>query len=348
MRKEELKTDIELLARYEREYVKYNQISDARWRGQRTLLLKFDQTLGERDLRSAGYDDLQEFAGLLLAGGLHVNTVRKKLNMIRPLYSWMYAAGLITAEQYVAIRNVKDPRGASAQSEPKPYPGAEMRAFWDALDRAWPLLPASGLGSRAITRWRQGKGPWGRVWKHAMRLQIEAMVRLALDCGLRRSEIFRLELADLHYDNEYLVVWRAAKGKKGLRVQQAVPMTTEVRQALYTWVEFRSLMAPDHGRPWLSCYGTAATHPMSWTRFSTILSDTVGEGWAWHRFRHTCATEWLRAGMKLENVSELLGHASIQQTLAYTKIASEDLTRHMQRHEGTFNDAVKRSVAHAA
>lgn len=335
----------ELLDRYHREYVLYNQISDERWRQQRKLLQDFDAAVGTKGLRGAGYAELQAFAGLLLASGLHVNTVRKKLNQIRPFYSWMYAAGIITPEQYLQIRNVKDPRGATATSDPKPYNRVEMRRFWIALDAAWPVLPASGRGSRAITRWEKGQGGWRPVWKHAMRLQLNAMIRLALDCGLRRSEIYRLELADLHYDNEYLVVWRAAKGQRGVRVQQSIPMTIEVRQALYTWVEFRSKMKPGHTRPWLSCYGPTSTQPMWWTRFQTLLQDTVGPEWAWHRLRHTCATEWLRAGMELEIVSRLLGHSNIQQTLCYAKIVSGDVTRHMERHESTFNDAVGRQDA---
>lgn len=334
-------TTEEILTRFDREYSKYHNISKERVSQQRRLLLQFEASLDGRVLPEATFQDFQGFAGDLVDSGLHVNTVRKKLNMVRPFFSWCYAAGLITAEQYMSLRNVKDPRGATAESEPNPYTRAELTAFWADLDRRLPKLPASGRGSRAIYRWERGQGPWGRVWRHALRIEIECMVRLALDCGLRRSEIFRLELADLHYDNEYLVVWRAAKGRKGVRVQQAIPMTKEVRQAIYTWVEFRSKMKCDHDRPWVSCYGDAHNKPMWATRFNVLLPEAVGEGWAWHRFRHTCATEWLRAGMEIEIVSRLLGHASIQQTLCYAKIVKGDLARHMERHEDGFNEAVK-------
>lgn len=330
----------ELLDRFDRQYVKYHNISDKRARQQRKLLLEFEAKLDGRSLDQATYDDLQGFAGDLVNSGLHVNTVRKKLNMIRPFYSWAYASRTITADQYLAIKQVKDPRGASADSEPKPYSRAELRAFWQQLDQRLPKLPSSGRGSRAIARWEQGKGPWGRVWRHALRLQIECMVRLALDCGLRRSEIFRMELADMHYDNAHLIVWRAAKGRRGVRIKQSVPMTTETRQAIYTWVEFRAKMNPGHERPWLSCYAHAATKPMWETRFAELLQEAVGTGWSWHRFRHTCATEWLRAGMELEMVSRLLGHANIQQTLAYARIVSGDVQKHMDRHEAGFNTAV--------
>lgn len=334
--------DDQLLDRYQREYVNYHQISDERWRQQRKLLLEFAATIGG-DLSAARYQHLQAFAGDLVAKGLHVNTVRKKLNQIRPFYSWCYAAGIIPPDQYLELRNVKDPRGATASSEPRPYSRTQVRAFWAELDAKWRKLPSSGRGSRAIIRWRQGKGPWGRVWRHAMRLQMEAMVRLALDCGLRRMEIFRLTVADMHYDNEYLVVWRAAKGRKGVRMKQLVPFTKETRAAIYTWLEFRALMGCQHESPWVSCYGPAFNKPMWLTRFSVLL-QSVGEDWEWHRFRHTCATEWLRAGMPLQDVSRLLGHASIQQTLAYAKIVEKDILRSVEEHEAAFEKAVGRAA----
>ncbi len=342
-------TNEELVDRFGDEYVTYHDISRERARQQRKLLLEFAGTLPEgRTLAQVTFKDLQRFAGFLVAKRYHVNTVRKKLNQIRPFYSWAYAAGVITAEQYVSLRQVKDPRGAVANSVPDPYSRAELTEFWQVLDQRWPKLPTTGPGSKLIGRWQQGRSDWGRVYRHAIRLQIEAMVRLALDCGLRRHEIFRLELADMHYDNEYLVVWRAAKGKRGVRVQQALPFTTEARQAVFAWIEFRSMMKPGHDRPWLSCWATARNHPMWWTRFQSLLRDTIGPKWGWHRFRHTCATEWLRAEMELEHVSKLLGHANLQQTLCYAEIVRGDLMKHVARHEGAFNTAVSPEEKDAA
>ena len=61
--------------------------------------------------------------------------------------------------------------------------------------------------------------------------------------------------------------------------------------------------------------------------------------WIWHRFRHTCATEWLRAGMELQELSKLLGHASIQQTLCYAEIVRDDIARSMRKVESGFSTA---------
>jgi len=46
-----------------------------------------------------------------------------------------------------------------------------------------------------------------------------------------------------------------------------------------------------------------------------------------HRWRHTFATELVRAGVDIHVVQRLLGHASVQSTVHYTHLAVDDLKR---------------------
>lgn len=68
--------------------------------------------------------------------------------------------------------------------------------------------------------------------------------------------------------------------------------------------------------------------------------STVGP-WELHRLRHTCGTEWLRAGMELELVSRLLGHANLTQTLGYAQIVSADVHRASVRAHDDFTRALR-------
>jgi hypothetical protein len=72
--------------------------------------------------------------------------------------------------------------------------------------------------------------------------------------------------------------------------------------------------------------------PMRLNAFKAQLS-TVG-AWELHRFRHTCGTEWLRAGMELAIVSRLFGHSTSSRPLA-----ARDRRRRAHR-------AAKRKTAH--
>jgi site-specific recombinase XerD len=338
-------TDEMMIARFRREYIDYHRITKERAGQQCRLLAEFGEGMETGGLATAVGDDLLSFAGDLLDRGLHVNTVRKKLNMIRSFYSWAYARGLISADQYLSLKSVRNPRGASATSTPKPYTRQELTEFWEAVDATFPLLPRRGEGSQALRRWRQGKGPWRRVWRHAMRLQLDAMVRLALDLGLRRHEIYGLSINDLHYDNAYIVIRGKADPTTGEPKERAVPFTTAARKAVKAWVEFRALMQPRDHRVWLSCHGNTYNKPMLESRFNKLLAQTLGSQWRWHRFRHTCATNWLRAGMKLEAVQRLLGHATLQQTLCYAEILKSDIARALARHEASFEEGVGRVAA---
>lgn len=332
--------------RFAREYQAYNQISAERAKQQLRLLAEFEAHMG-KPLDQVTMEDFKAFAGYLkMDRNYHVNTVRKKLNQIRPFFSWAYAAGVITADTYMKLRTVKDPRGATGQSEPNPYDPAEVQRLFAELESKYPLLPKQGKGSQQMKRWIQGKSPFRGVWRHAMRLQLTAVVRLALDGGLRRSEIFRLSINDAHYDNEYIVVSGVAKGENFSReMTRHVPMTGALRKALHDWVEMRALMRPDHDSLWLTCFGPAwYSNPMSESNFNSLLADKIGPGWELHRLRHTAATEWLRAGAPLEIVSTMLGHSSLQQTRAYTKIVGRDIERELRKVEPIFMKRLERAI----
>lgn len=331
----------DLIEQFDREYIKYHRITEKRAREQRQHLASLELRLDGRSLVEVRSED---FAGFLadLAVTRQPNTVRKIGNMVRPFFNWAHARGMISDTTIIQLRAVKDPRGATRQGKPNPYNRNELRAFWVALSERLPLLPDKGPGSRLLGRWIVGKSPWRRVARHAMRLQVEAIVALALHCGLRRQEIFDLTPDHLHYDNEYVDVKGKADPTTGHPKERAVPFTEPAREAVKAWLDFRELMDPDHGQTWLSCFGphTYAT-AMSFDRFEELLPKTVGAGWTLHRFRHTFATERLRAGTPLEIVSEVLGHATLEQTRGYAEIARGDLTREMWRTEDGFVKAVR-------
>jgi integrase len=50
-----------------------------------------------------------------------------------------------------------------------------------------------------------------------------------------------------------------------------------------------------------------------------------------HQFRHTYATEMLRAGVSLPSVMKLLGHASLNMTMIYVEVVMDDLQREFQQ-----------------
>lgn len=334
-------TSTDLVERFRLEYQVFHGITPKRAREQRALLEDLRREMG-RDLNTITSSDFTQFAARLMERGYHVNTVRKKQNMIRAWISWAFAVGVIDGQTYLQLRAVKNPRGSSGVTTPKPYTPEEMDVFWATFEDRWKRLPTSGKGSYAIKRWVTGKTPWNRVWRHAFRLQLLAMIRLALDLGLRAHEIHNLSVNDLHYDNEYIVIWGKADPNTGKKRARTVPFTDAARRAIWEWIEWRNMMHVGHERAWVTCYAQYRNNPMDMARFEVLLQSAIGPGWRWHRLRHTCGTEWLRAGMELETVSRLLGHSTLAQTMCYVEISNQDIYKTVARLEGAFNERVHR------
>lgn len=325
----------------------YNALSAKRRTDVRRALLAYAAHAGV-PIETTGAREFRAWLESLIAAGRHPNTVRWMGNCVRPFFRWAWRdAELVTAETYMRIKEVPNPKGASAQGPPRPYSRKELTLFWRAMDARWP----TAAGARAWPRFIDGRARFPRVADLAMHHQLDAIVHLALHCGLRRAEVYAATLDDVHYDNEYVVV-RKGKGGK----YREVPYTDDARDAMRRWLGTRAVIMRhfevDHGSVWLSLSRNASMNnplmpstpaaPMNVRRFGEMMS-TMGE-WEMHRFRHTCGTEWLRAGMPLEKVQVLLGHARITQTLGYAKVAGSDVGREARAAETKFADAVRRAA----
>lgn len=313
--------------RFAHEYQQFHGMSEARRVRQLKELRAFADHAG-KDILDCSGTDLGAYLADLVGRGLHVNTVRKRGNYIRPFYSFAYEKDLITGERLMAIRAVKNPKGSSGRATPKPYSSKELSRWRRDLDERYPLLP-----DYRLSYFLSGRSKYSRGATHVQRVQIEAIVSLALYCGLRRKEIFDLTIDDMHPDNAYVVV-RSGKGGK----PREVPHTKHSRAKIEEWLKLREWMNPPHDQPWLSCSPYQKEdgwlRPIRWKRFELLLT-TVGN-YQFHRFRHTAATNWLRAGMPLEVVSRLLGHANVTQTLGYAEIVRDDIVAQVEKLEDTF------------
>jgi integrase len=149
-----------------------------------------------------------------------------------------------------------------------------------------------------------------------------AIVRCALDMGLRAGEIAHLTIQDID--------WRAGtvtlKGTKSLR-QDILPLPVETGQALADYLQ--------HERP-------RTTNPAIFVRHQgandrPITSDAiqgvirtafrrVGLSWSGsHALRHTLACQLVENGSSLKEVADVLRHRSLETTRIYAKLDTPKL-----------------------
>ncbi len=150
------------------------------------------------------------------------------------------------------------------------------------------------------------------------------MLLTAAAAGLRRSETLNLDVADIDLEAGYLRV-RGGKGQK----DRTVPLTPQLRTALREHLLRRDEARSDALFP--SSAGTRISPTQLQRLFNRWLAAAglEGKGYTLHSLRHAAATRWMRAGMNLRDVQELLGHEDVSTTSRYLHASPEHIRSEM-------------------
>lgn len=153
------------------------------------------------------------------------------------------------------------------------------------------------------------------------------IVLLEFQCGLRRAEVARLDVADVD-----LVAGSALVHGKG-RVQRIAYLSGDTIDAVRLWMIERG---PGPGA--LVCAldrpGRRLTPTWIGMLVSRWLSDAglktgPGDGVSGHALRHSCATAMLRNGGNIRVVQRAMGHRSIQTTARYLRADDDEVREAM-------------------
>jgi integrase/recombinase XerD len=151
-----------------------------------------------------------------------------------------------------------------------------------------------------------------------------AILGIYYGCGLRRSEGANLDVKDVML-KEKLVFVRSGKGYK----ERYVPITEAVKDDLENYLcqargyslegcSFNQEAFFVSYRATRMC-GNALIGRLQSLAERAKINKPVGL----HTLRHSIATHLLQSGLTLEEVSQFLGHASLESTQIYTHLAHE-------------------------
>lgn len=155
-----------------------------------------------------------------------------------------------------------------------------------------------------------------------------AIVGLMLLDGLRSCEVLLLNRDDLLLAESQIRV--RGKGNK----LRWLPLAPEAIQLLDHYLRLER--PPDCGSPlFVGLKGRARGRRMTPAGLRSLFRHhrrTTGVAQANpHRFRHTFATDMVRAGISLPALMQLMGHAQIQTTLVYVQLTSQDVYQQYAR-----------------
>jgi integrase len=220
--------------------------------------------------------------------GYQPKTVEQKLCGVRSLLRFAISEGLIDEQ---VLRSVPPARSTRQARIPSVWDPGDVSKVLAAIDRGNP----------------SGKRDY-------------AMILLIARLGLRVVDVKRLQFADLDWPGNQLSV---IQQKTGHRV--VLPLLKDVGWAIIDYVR--------HGRPATDCpqvfiRHTAPIGPFSdadhlhqivvkYCRAAHVRLGDKRRGM--HSLRHTLATRLLEDGTPVEQISDILGHQSVESTGVYLK-----------------------------
>lgn len=285
-------------------YLQENDFSDLTVRGYLSDLRIFEKWFEKTNavdmkLENITPTDIKEYRRFLLEVEKRTaNTVNRKLASLSALMQWAESLGKISSDPTQKIHMVHKVAGS-----PKWLGKQEQFALSRAIERDLQLSKLR-FPKRWVTRRRDA-----------------SLVVFLLNTGLRLGEALALQLEDVHMsDRKGSVLVRNGKGTK----QRHVPLNLEARQALKEWYAVR----PQSSFVWTVVEGDPGSN-LSSRSIQRVLfrygQDASLEILTPHILRHSFAKNLVNAGVGLEKVAALLGHANLNTTRIYVTPSEKDL-----------------------
>jgi integrase len=276
--------------RYEREQIELLRVSSAESFAS-FLRAHLVPAFGERWLHEIDLAAMQSLVATLAAQGLHRTTIKSIINLGRRMLARARLQGF--EAQDIRSCDVTLPKVARVKPERRCLTPAESAAIIAAAPAPWntffEILASFGLrGGEAL----------GLQWNHVDLDRRLLYIRQAATHGRIEQLKSHNSIADL-----------------------AIPDALAKRLAAYhkRWTP--------NARGLLFATARGAPHWASTVRrvhFTPLLRRLGLARAAFHAFRHGCAVAMLDAGIAITVVQKTLRHGSIQMTMTYTHVSSED------------------------
>lgn len=278
-------------------------------RAYRRELMSFAAHMAERHPEIKSVDEIEHlhirtYLGVLLESGLSKASTARALASIRSWFKWLARSGHVQ-------QNV-----ASLVSTPK-------------LPKHLPRVPSIEQMNRVVESVDDDAASWPA--------RDRAILELLYGCGIRNAELTGLNISDIHWGNEAILV--RGKGQK----QRLVPLGDAAALALRAYIAersarlaakfggsvlptpalFVSLQLRGVGKP--GGEGRLTTRSVGRIVKRVAVSRGLSPDVHPHTLRHAFGTHLLEEGADLRAIQELLGHERLSTTQRYTQLTTSQL-----------------------
>ena len=250
-------------------------------------LEKFAAYVGEAGWKQIDHVRIRGFLSRLYEHGLSKTSVARALAAVRSLYRWLAREGVVEQNPAALVSTPRLPKKL-----PRVPTIEEMNTV---LDGAMPELAA---------------------WAERDRLIFE----LLYGCGIRNSELIGIDLDDVRWSGEAILV--RGKGRK----ERYVPFGDAVKSALDAYVPARQQKLAERKQSTRALLiNTRGTRLTTRSVGRIVKRIAVAKGLSPdvhpHTLRHAFGTHMLEEGADLRAIQEMLGHERLSTTQRYTQLS---------------------------
>ncbi len=247
---------------------------------------------GDADPRKIDHLRIRGFLAELHGRGLSKPSVARSLAAVRSFFKWLAREGVVKQNPAALVSTPKLPRKL-----PRVPTIEEINSV---LDQQMPESAAFAERDRVI-------------------------VELLYGCGIRNSELVGIDVGDIHWANEAILV--RGKGKK----QRLVPLGDSAAAAIRGYLPHRQQRMTQ-----LKKTSAALLISLRGTRLTTrsvgriVKAIAIARGLSPdvhpHTLRHAFGTHMLQEGADLRAIQEMLGHERLSTTQRYTQLSMKRVT----------------------
>ena len=266
--------------------------------------------LWDMDLDDINLRVVESWRSAARKAGLKTSSINRKLTALKAALNWAFKRELIAAyplSRLETLREEDDHRVRYLTVEER------ERLFW-ALDKREEELRTARKRHNQWLRER-GEPTLPTIKEGEFADHLKPMVLLSLNTGIRRGSLFALRWSDI---KDGTLTVRAASSKSGKTIH--IPLNQTAQKVLTTWQkqtrgagEALVFPSPKGGGKMDNCNS-------AWEK---LLKKAGIENFRWHDMRHDFASRLVMAGVDLNTVRELLGHADLKMTLRYAHLAPQ-------------------------
>lgn len=271
-----------------------------------TLSNNFEPIMSQRLDAITGRDLEQIRTGWMQAGN-QASTVNRKMGSISGVFSRAVEWEYIDTHPLAKLKQLKvDSKGVIRYLATD-----ETKRLREALDARQDEMRAERESANA---WRtdRHREPMPSLLELPFTDHLKPMVLISLNTGMRRGELFDLKWPAVNFDTKTITVAGATAKTSDTR---HIPMNKETIGVLEAWkkqVSKSPYVFPGQGG------GRFDDVKSAWLK---LLERAQIVGFRWHDMRHDFASRLVMAGVPLNTVRDLLGHADIKMTLRYAHLA---------------------------